>query len=652
MNEQFELRFGKERHTKLLDAIMRRYRYSQEKMQERYADWRKLEELDLAYLPATAGNAERKKLREDGKPQYTTIEIPYSYAIKQAAHMYLTTVFLSRSPVHQFMGTNGSAQDNELAVEALINYQTITGRALPAYYIFFNDILKYGVGFLGHYWDKKVSYVSEIVERPAMYLGLIPIPGKTQKVRQTRKITGYTGNRVYNVSPYEAFPDPRVPVAQFQKGEFFGRRTSANWTEIVERKSQGMYFNVDVLSLNRTSNFFDDPNSERSSQIVMPDVNNEGVITFDDRITTVKLLEFHWRLIPRDWGLGGSEYPERWVFTVANGSVIIGAQPLGLNYDEFPFDTADADFDGYSLFKRSMLEVAKPLNEVMTWLINAHFHNVRKVLNDQLVVDPSRVVMKDLTDPNSGRLIRLKPAAYGSDPRLAIHQLQTVDITRAHLADTEIVGELAQRATGVMDNIMGIISQSGRRSATETRTANQFSVNRLKTIAEYISASGFSSHASKLLQSSQQLYDAELTLRIAGNLMRSPEQMIMVTPDTIAGAYDYMPVDGTMPIDRNAQVMVWTQIMQQLAAFQPVLGERYDFGRIFDHVMKLTGIQNLSSFQVKIRPDMQLQNAAQAGNVIPLRGGTNGPGSTNDGAAGPTAGAGYAPGMGPVTPGS
>lgn len=640
----FEIRYGTSRHQKLLDAILQRHRYSYNAMSQKYDTFRKLEELDLAYLPETEADQLRRDKRESGKPQYTTITVPYSYAIKQSAHMYLASVFLSRAPVHQFSGQGAETQSNELAVETLIDYQIRIGGSLGPYYVWLHDMLKYGFGVLGTYWDKEVSYVSSIEERPKLYMGIIPIPGKTQKVRTTRQIDGYNGNRSYNVSPYEIFPDPRVPLSQLQSGEFIGRMTQTGWNEIIKRKKAGRYYNVEVLSLNKTANFFPDAPGNRSSQIIMPENTDSITIGQEEKVSIIRLLEFYWEIIPSDWGLGESNYPEKWVFTVANGAIIVSAQPMGLLHNKFPFDVLESDFDGYALIKRSLLEVSKPLNDVMTWLVNAHFHNVRKVLNDQLVVDPSRVVMKDLTDPDAGRLIRLKPAAYGTDTRLAVSQLQVVDITRSHISDMQVISDLMQRATGVVDSLMGMLDPGGRKTATEVRQAGGFSANRLKTIAEYCSATGISTHARKLLQSSQQLYDINKKLRIMNNQLANGVGVIDITPESIAGEYDYVPIDGTMPIDRTAQMALWGQTLQQLAAIPQA--QMYDFERMIDYTIKLGGIRNLSSFKVQVVPDAQMASAAAAGNVIPLRG--QGGQANQAGTEGSIPGAPTIAGMGPV----
>jgi len=127
---------------------------------------------------------------------------------------------------------------------------------------------------------------------------------------------------------------------------------------------------------------------------------------------------------PERLGLDDSTFPEKWLFVVANDSVVIHAQPLGLFHNKFPFEVLELEPDGYAMFKRSMLDIVRPMNDVMNWLVNTHFYNTRKALNDMFVVDPSRVVMKDVLSPEPGKIIRLREEMYGQDVRTAITQFR------------------------------------------------------------------------------------------------------------------------------------------------------------------------------------------------------------------------------------
>lgn len=645
-----EIPFGTPKHQRILDAVLERIKISRNKMAARYEHFKQMEELYIAYIPEQENDRLRRLSREQkGTQTYTTIEIPYSYAILMAAHMYWTSVFLGRNPVHQYMGRHGEAEMKVQAMEALIEYQVTVGQMLVPYYVWLLDAGKYGLGVLGTYWEEEYSIISEIKEQPRTYRG-IPLPfAKPERVRVSEKILQYAGNRAYNVRPQDFLPDPRVPITRFQDGEFAGRRTDVGWNFIKKREAEGIYFNIDHLKKIREERTTRDGGSP---QIELPENDPfTGVNDIKD-VGSTEIHEMCIELIPRDWDLGSSTYPEKWVFTVANEKLIVGCQPLGLYHNKFPFDVLEYEMDGYALFKRSMLEIIKPLNTVISWLFNSHFYNVRKALNNQFIADPSRLMMSDLTNPEPGKVIRVKPQAYGQDVRTMLTQVPVTDITRTHLADVKFVESLIQRVSGVVDAVMGMPMQGGRQTATESRITSGFSVNRLKTNAEYMSALGFAPHSSKMVQNTLQKYNQEKAFKIAGSLPPGQDPYIMITPDVIAGNYDFIPVDGTMPADRFAMVQMWNQLMQSMANFPQIL-QQYDIGGIFGYIAQLGGIKNLKQFRINVVPDGQLFGQAGAGNVIPIPpGGTSGR-RTGRTASGEAAGGSRAalpsqiPGMGP-----
>jgi hypothetical protein len=131
---------------------------------------------------------------------------------------------------------------------------------------------------------------------------------------------------------------------------------------------------------------------------------------------------------------------------------------------------------------------------------------------------------------------------------------------------------------------------------------------------------GMSPMAQKLLQQSQQYYDADMKFKIVGDLAQMAGPAFMnVNPAAISGAYDFVAVDGALPIDRMAMATLWQNIMTQMRNF-PALMAQFDIGKVFTHVAQLGGIRNINQFKVQVVPDAQLAGQAQAGNVIPLGG--------------------------------
>lgn len=643
----FEIKYKTPQHEKIMDEIRKRWRFSYRKMSQQYVKWARMEDEFVAYMPAKEADVKRDNERKlDGKPHYTTVFVPHAYAMLLAAHTYWTSVFLARSPIMQFAGRHGESEQSVAALESLIDYQVNVGGMLVPLYIWLLDPGKYSFGVIGVNWEQDHIRTTELVMEPRTIMG-IPLIGTERRIKRSKDIMGYEGNRLYNVRPYDFFPDPRFTISQFQKGEFCGRYFETSLNLLARRQEDGIYYNIEEVKKVKPSEFL---RSLGSSRLELPNQNaSTATATWEsgnisDMSSTsldfYGLLEMCIELIPSDWGLGSGTYPEKWVFTVGNDAVILSAQPLGYYHDRFPFQVIEFEVEGYGMFKRSMLEQLKPMNDVLTWLFNSHFYNVRKALNDQFVIDPSRIMMKDALDPEPGRMMRLKPTAYGTDPATAIKQLQVTDVTQNNIRDAAFVMDLMARLVGVNDNIMGMINSGGRKSATEVRTSSSFGVNRLKTNSEFFSAQGFAPLAQMLLQNTQQKYDDNKKFRVAGSLLSDMNPYMDVSPEAIAGFYDYIPVDGTMPVDRFAMAALWRELMGQMVSMPDVMMQ-YDFGKIFTYVAQLAGVKNLSQFKIQVAPAERLAQLAQQGNVIPLggrKGGGQQPRGRGPGPGGPGVG--------------
>ena len=633
-----ELKFNTKKHNEILEALRNRLHSAAHAVAKKASEYAENEDEFMAYMKTSDADALRESKKDEGKPEYVSLQIPYSYAVLMSWHTYVSSVFLSRSPVLQFQGRHGESEHQTQAVEAIMDYQTQVGGHLVPYYIWLLDAGKYGVGIMGNYWDEEFTQVSEIVEEPVTYLG-ITIAGKTQKKKRTRRVRKYQGNRLFNIRPQDFVFDSRVSLANFQKGEFCGRYTDIGWNDVAKSQEYGQYYNVAEVRRMMNNKHNATSQGERdtgSTNLELPDAVTKDNSTLQDELKSpdfVNIVEMHVELIPKDWGLGKSTYPEKWVFTIANDKVIIESQPYDALHGDFPYNVLEYEMEGYGLYKRGMLEMLAPLEDTMTWLMNTHFYNVRAVLNGQFIADPSRITLSDFKSEGGGRIVRTKPTAYGQDIRTMFHQISTTDVTQNHLRDASIITDLIQRVSGVTDNIMGMVNSGGRKSATEIRSSNAFGGNRLKTQSEYFSAMGFAPQSQQLLQNTQQKYDGEQKFKLAGDLIdqNNAEAFMNINPESVAGFFDFVPVDGTMPVDRFAQVTMWTQMFGQLRQMPEVMAG-YDMASIFAWVAQLGGLKNIKRFKINVLPPGGAQTGAANGSLVPL-GGANGAG-TGSGAGG------------------
>jgi hypothetical protein len=604
---------GSPLHQKIVAMLSTRIRYAERARNVQVVKWQEAEERALAYLPEQEMDAIRRADRTRGQPRYTTIQIPYTYAMIMAAHTYLTSVFFSRSPVHQFAGRHGEAEDKVGAMEALIGYQIEVGQFLVPYYIWVYDAMKYGVGILATYWEDEVIQFSQITEQ------VDPITGKSKKLQEAMQVPGYRGNKVFNIAPFDFGWDPRWPPHRFQKGEFCWWRKVMSWAEMIKRRELGYYMNTEHI----TSKFAPSQViNQGASALIRPEIPG-FILDAEDQghPQAFYMYEVYVEVIQAEWGLGPSTYPEKWVFSVTGDlSMIFGAQPLGAMHGQFPFNLMVPEVEGHGLWPRGTPQIIEPIQQTLDWLINTHFYNVRAALNNQFIIDPSKIVVRDAEDGGPGFIYRLRPEAYGQDITKFFHQVPVTDVTRTHMGDVSQMLDFGEKISGINEQMFGSLAQGGRKTATEVRTSTGFGVNRQKTVAEYLSAMAMSPHAQMLVQQSQQWYEEELKLRIVGDLSQFSPGWTQVTPDSISGFYDFVPVDGTLPIDRMAMANLWQQLMGQLRQIPPLMMQ-YDIGKIFAYVANLAGIRNVNRFKLQIRPDAAIAQAADMGNIIPMRGG-------------------------------
>jgi hypothetical protein len=440
-----------------------------------------------------------------------------------------------------------------------------------------------------------------------------------KKQKRIRSHISYSGNALYNLHPADVFTDPRFPRNRFQEGEFAAIKITLSTNQLKEGKARGQFINIDRLAKVRPTSGEFNQELAQTPDLERPDVDKLTSDMQGVKSDVFKMIEFHVNLIPRDWQVGKGDLPERWVFTVdENFETIIEARPLGALHNKFPLALIEVEPEGYMLFSRSLIEIYGPLQNTLDWLVNSHFFNVRQTLNNQFIFDPSKVMESDITRKTPGKAIRLKPAAYGTDVRMALTQLPVQDVTAAHFNDMNMLYELGQRL-GVSDSIMGVETPASRRTAQEVRGSQAFAVGRLKTMAEYFSATGFSDLGGMLVSNSQQYYDSTMKLRIAGEsaaALAGPK-FLNVSPEDIAGEYFFAPVDGTLPIDRYAQANLWREILIQMKDVPQVIAQ-YDLGKIFGYIAQLAGLKNLDRFKIQVMPDQMMMAQAQQGNAVPM----------------------------------
>jgi len=616
-------------HDRLKELVRTRIDYAKRKYASRTQRWRDVEREYRAYIDVSAVDQSYKKKDKDKEyPGFAPLVIPLPYAMVHTMVTYLMSVFGARQPILQVEGQGPEDVKPAQAVETVLAYNMSQVTLALKLYYWFHDTLIYGVGWMKNEWRTK--------KEPRVVLEELPVIGQLMrtlgmdppKQRNTKIITTFEGNWPSVSDPWRTYHDPRVPVSRAQDGEFICFVTRKSYNELLRDEESGFYMNVKELK-SRTAKTL---GVESTATSEIPKILGMPEMTQDDYVDKVDmgypLLEEVWiKLVPSDYGLSEGVSPEVWVITLGNKETLIRAERMDNYHGEFPVDGLEYDPDVHTALNPGLIELVKPLNEHLSWLFNSHMENVKKAINDIFIYDPSRLVMEDMKAKGGAR-IRLLPAAYGTDVRSALTQLQIVDVTRNHMADAEIILSLLQRITGIADNFMGLPNVGGTKTATEVRGIQQMSGGRMKTTAELFYWMGLWPFVKKCTMNTQQYLSETRFYRIMGRLAKDPRmaQSLQVSPEDIIGNFDFPPVDGSFPVDKLALAQTWKEIFQAIVSI-PQLLQIFDVVEVFQEGVRGMGVKNLEDFllkpdslQSKVMQQQQMMDQQQKGNMVPAKG--------------------------------
>lgn len=603
------LRPNSELHQKVLTKLMDMYRLSSRHMSQFYDRWRAAELQYQAYLRTETFEQLKKAVSKNGTPpELITITIPYTYAAVQTINTYLIHTFCGRSPMFQVGAYRGDMVQRAQNMESVLQYNGDHERIIRKLYQFFQDGEKYGLQVLRVMW--KVENRTRTLWKPT---NVLPLLGRGAPQLQPQKETAvvFEGNDCRNVDPFRFFPDPRVPMEEVNsKGEFVFWEEYEGKHSLKKAEADGLIKWIDDIPA-RPNN----PTGEGQSQ--RGRLAGSGTSATGDPLyrSGFQILQGSVEIVPSDWGLGDSDNYEKWLFTIANQGQIIQAEPLDLDHNRHPVIVGEPYSDGYEFGSMAVTDMMGPMQEMLSWMFNSHIFNVRSALNNTYLANPQMIDMEDLKKPGPGRIIKLKPAAFGQDIKNAFQQLPVADVTAGHVQDMQIIQRFGDLISATNDNLRGVTNSGGRKSATEIRQSGEAGASRLAAHARLISAQSMCPLAEMETMNLQQNMSQEVWLKILGadDAQKGP---VRIGPEDIGGDF-YFPVhDGSLPLDRVALLQVWREIFGAVIQ-NPGLAQIFDAVGMFEYIAELGGAKNLSTFKVQTASNDQVAAAIAAGNMVP-----------------------------------
>ena len=610
-------------HEQLRSKIWQRAIDSRRVMSKRYDSWNEVDKVLTTYIPLSE-KEEKVKDKDSRKP--VSIIFPYSYSNLESLLTYMLVAF-GQDPMFQYEGVEDDDTIGAMLMELVVRLHCIKTKVLLRLHTILRDNFVYGVGVGIPGWIKRYGKVP--VKGSVTTLDEIGDESTEEVVKYVEGLV-FEGNSLDNVDPYLWLPDGSVSSDSMQDGEFTGWIERDNYMNMLSEESHDeKVFNVKYLKgrTDKRSALATD-NSQRETKFGGSSKTNRGGMV--STTNPVDNINMYINLIPKEWKLGEGEYPEKWLFRLSADDVITKCHRANHYHGMYPMAVASSEFDGYSMTPISRMEILNGLQGVLDWLFNSHIANVRKSINDMLVVDPYLINIADLKDPQPGKLIRLRRPAWGHGIKDVVQQLQVNDITRLNIADSTYITQWMDRISKTDQSMSGQVRQGGPERLTrgEFQGTRSSAVSQLQRIAMIIGMQFMQDIGEMFAVHTQQYMTKETFVKITGRYEDQLKRQFgqdatraRVSPLDLAVNYDLVVRDGSIPGGNFSES--WVQLFQIIAR-QPELYQSFDITRIFMYIAQQLGAKNVEDFKRnvnRIQPqqmdDEEVIRQYQAGNLVP-----------------------------------
>ena len=629
-----DLKPGSKLHQSVLGMLLQYARDSANVISKRFDSWSEIDNKLQAFIVL---DKDEKEVRRKDPRKPISIVFPYSYAILETLVSYLVAAF-TPEPIFRYEGVGPEDVAGATLMEKIVNLHCAKTKVALNLHTLFRDGSAYGLGVVTPQWIvKRGRKRTKNTNSPQF------VDENNNFVRaQMRSIVKedailFEGNGLENIDPYCYLPDPNVPIHEVQKGEYAGWLSRDNFLNLMSTEElDGDMFNVQYLRrvVNKFTSIYGSSSYPRQSRSFDGSANLSSLYA-----SPIDLLHMYVKLIPDVWGLGDNEYPEKWMFTVASDSVIIRANKLDLDHDMFPIGVTAPEFDGYSPVSFSRMEILKGMQTVIDWLFNSHIINVRKAINDVLVIDPYLLNVNDLANVEAGGFVRTRRPAWGRGVENSFKQLAMNDITRNNITDVTFIIEFMRQIAGTDNPMMGALRAGGpdRLTAKEFQGTTAGAVNRLERTAKIVGVQAMQDIGYMFAMHLQQFMSEPVYVKTTGDwsqVIKSQfnieEGRVLVNPEDILVDYDLLIRDGSIP--GGAYSDSWIQVLD-IVSKNPILSQQIDMKRLFSYIATNLGAKNVEDFQLggesakanppqqvnmQTMPDEEVDAGVNNGSLAPL----------------------------------
>ena len=614
--KELDLRPESELHKRIVEEVTNRARESYAVVSQQHALWDEID--DTMRLHVDLSKEEQERKQRDPK-KLVSIVMPFSYATREVLLTYLYKALLN-DPIYRYSPVAPEDMRSAMILEQVVALQSKRAKHGLSLLSQFSDILTYGIGVISPVWETKTA-----VRSSPRNIEVFDEFGNLANVRQSSEEAQviFEGNTLRNIDVRRYLPDPHVDINHIQDGEFIGYCETVPYTALLDMESRNpeMIFNVRYLK----------GITNGHSAVAQPE---EYVYPFSRNSRPMDTIYMYVNLIPEEWEIGNSEYPEKWLFGVTADQTVIMAMPAGLNHGMYPIVAASCDPAGHDVLPMGRMELIKGMQQYSDFLVNLMAINQMKGVNDRLIIDPSLINYFDVIDNKPGGVIRTRRSAWGRGVEGTVKQLAITDITANNLAMANNVSEVMQRSSGAVDALQGVLQhRNDRVSSTEAQGVMNAAFSRLELIAYIIVMQGQYDLSHMIASQTQQFASRGGILKSLGRWedawnLEGQQQGVRYDLEDLQVEYDVV-MDETGGV--NGEHMQEFIQLFQMAQQNQEIAQVYDIPKFFAHIARMGGIKNMADYrrqqpmvpqgqptQMTVVSDNQFAQMKSAGNIAPM----------------------------------
>jgi len=594
-----------ENHQKLLTFVRERISSSEKEMCKFYPRWRAAELRLLAFAESQLAKGKHKSMCKGEIDPHQEIRrdvaVPYIFSTMQTICTYMIQTFAGRKPMLQLGAYDPENLKKARLMEKKIQYDGDHTKIINKFWSWFWNSQLYGTGILHVEWDIKRALRREISSKP-----------DGTATRKASVQTTFEGNSTTVVDPFLFFPDPSVPMSEVAtEGEFVSWRSFKRKNYITKQGLLGNLAHTSKIKTEWANHDQVDGMSFRNRVSGYDTANNriKGLIQVDTGT---------YEIIPEEYGFepkGDTDFdpkmPAKWLIIMLNKDVIAYAAPYNHDHERHPVCVIEPYGDGHSFGSVGAPDLLGDIQETATFLLDSHIKSLRQVINQKILFDPSAINAADLqANQEGGALVRLKTASQGRDVNTILKDFTPKDPTAQNISSLATIMQIGDMISGTNDNLRGQQKGGSRKTATEVRSSNESSSNRMAAQSMRISSQGISEFKEISALNNMQFLSDDFSITLHGedavndaagsveDLLGAgqPDTSEEITAQSIIGDF-YFPIhDGTLPMDKVAIAQLWTQLFQVVLQ-DPELRMGYDLFKLFDRIAYLGGAENIEEFR-------------------------------------------------------